>query len=330
MSRLLLDEPPLMVVPTLARVVGLNEAIVLQQLHYVLQRDSALVEDDVRWVKLSVEQWQRYFPFWSESTIRRTFGTLRDLGLIATKRGRESSVYSLDYGALEVKLTEADRSDCAPETGQLDQSPCKREGTERETTSGEQIAAPSDDAQVALPGLAAPAAPRPALDVDALVKEVWDYYLATFKDRLRIRELTPPRIRTIQKALKATNNDTSLLKQAINGLKSYRAQHPDRSQDVSMSVIFETGPQDRSNLTEKIEWWAMQGGDQADMPSTVPSGLRARVLELALSVLTMERRPDDPAVRERGEQAALELAKRHNLKVISDGNGRLRAWEVVA
>ena len=34
--RLLIDEPPLMVLPSLAAVIGLNEAIMLQQIHYWL------------------------------------------------------------------------------------------------------------------------------------------------------------------------------------------------------------------------------------------------------------------------------------------------------
>ena len=36
MSRLLIDEPPLQVLPSLAREIGLNEAIMLQQIHYWL------------------------------------------------------------------------------------------------------------------------------------------------------------------------------------------------------------------------------------------------------------------------------------------------------
>lgn len=36
-SNLLLDEPPLQVMPTLATKVGLNESIVLQQIHYWLK-----------------------------------------------------------------------------------------------------------------------------------------------------------------------------------------------------------------------------------------------------------------------------------------------------
>ncbi len=34
MSKLLINEPPLMVIPTLAKALGINSAIILQQIHY--------------------------------------------------------------------------------------------------------------------------------------------------------------------------------------------------------------------------------------------------------------------------------------------------------
>lgn len=39
MSKLLIEEPPLQVLPSLAVTIGLNEAIIIQQIHYWL-RDS--------------------------------------------------------------------------------------------------------------------------------------------------------------------------------------------------------------------------------------------------------------------------------------------------
>lgn len=36
MSKLLIDDYPIQVLPKLAKVIGLNEAIILQQLHYWL------------------------------------------------------------------------------------------------------------------------------------------------------------------------------------------------------------------------------------------------------------------------------------------------------
>ncbi len=65
-SKLLLDEPPLQVMPTLATLIGLNEAIVLQQVHYWLktkENDQQDYIDSHYWVYNTYKQWQKQFPF---------------------------------------------------------------------------------------------------------------------------------------------------------------------------------------------------------------------------------------------------------------------------
>ena len=60
---LLISEPPLIVLPSLARLVGLNEAIILQQVHYWLQRSSN-IKDGHRWVYNSYPNWYKQMPVW--------------------------------------------------------------------------------------------------------------------------------------------------------------------------------------------------------------------------------------------------------------------------
>jgi hypothetical protein len=74
-SRLLLDEYPLMVLPKLATEIGLNEAIILQQVHYWLMQ-CGKERDGKVWVFNTYEDWQKQFPFFSLSTIRRTINKL--------------------------------------------------------------------------------------------------------------------------------------------------------------------------------------------------------------------------------------------------------------
>lgn len=104
MSKLLINEPPLQVLPSLAVLLGLNESIVLQQLHYWLEK-SKHNYDDRQWVYNTSAEWQEQFPFWSEATIRRTFASLRDKGVVLTgnynKAGFDRTLwYSIDYEAL--------------------------------------------------------------------------------------------------------------------------------------------------------------------------------------------------------------------------------------
>lgn len=84
MSKLLIQEHPLQVLPSLAVKIGLNEAIVLQQVHYwAIQGKNEI--DGTCWVYNSVSEWKHQFPFWSEQTIRRTLANLKERGLLIAK-----------------------------------------------------------------------------------------------------------------------------------------------------------------------------------------------------------------------------------------------------
>ncbi len=102
-TRLLIDEPPLQVLPSLAVALGLNEAIFVQQLHYWL-RHAPHWRDGRPWVYNSYPQWRRQFPFWDERTIKRIVLGLEGAGIVAaTQRYNASPTdrtkwYTLNYG----------------------------------------------------------------------------------------------------------------------------------------------------------------------------------------------------------------------------------------
>jgi len=80
---LLIDEEPLLVPPRLAAAIGLNAAIVLQQVRYWLgDKRRPKVRDGRRWVYNTYPQWQAQFPFWSLATIKKTFRELEERGLL--------------------------------------------------------------------------------------------------------------------------------------------------------------------------------------------------------------------------------------------------------
>jgi len=109
-SSLLINESPLQLLPTLATRIGLNEAIVLQQIQYWIdgneKRKSKHHFIDGRWWTYNTaEEWQEQFPFWSVSTVRRVHFSLKDSGLvIAEKHGQNgfdhTLWYTIDYDAL--------------------------------------------------------------------------------------------------------------------------------------------------------------------------------------------------------------------------------------
>lgn len=84
MNKLLIDDYPVQVLPKLAKEVGLNEAILLQQLHYWLNNKSAKFIDGKKWIYNTYEDWEKQFPFWSNATIRRTVNSCEKQKLILT------------------------------------------------------------------------------------------------------------------------------------------------------------------------------------------------------------------------------------------------------
>jgi hypothetical protein len=105
-SSLLINESPLIVLPTLACVVGVNGAIVLQQVQYWLQH-SKHDRDGRRWIFNTYEDWHSQFPFWTPDAIRKTVRKLEDDGvLISTKAYNRTAFerrkwYAISYEKLD-------------------------------------------------------------------------------------------------------------------------------------------------------------------------------------------------------------------------------------
>ncbi len=121
MSKLLINEPPLQVLPSLAVAIGLNEALFLQQLHYWLTA-TARYKPHYReyenvnrpWIyntyhiKKDEKEtgWQANFPFWSVRTIKRIVSSLKEKELIIvtdkfnTASSNRTLWYTIDYDKL--------------------------------------------------------------------------------------------------------------------------------------------------------------------------------------------------------------------------------------
>jgi len=112
-SNLLIDETPIVFQPTLAKLIGLPEAIVLQTLKFWCgQKRSGKVVDDERWIFNTLEQWREFsFPFWSTRTIGEVFRTLESMGLVKSKQfdlqaGKAMKYYTISQSALTLLTSE--------------------------------------------------------------------------------------------------------------------------------------------------------------------------------------------------------------------------------
>lgn len=130
MSLLLLKSRPLVVIPELAVRLGLNEAMLLQQIQYWLTETTSGVEyDGSRWIYNTVEEWKNQFPFFSESTIKRAFTNLKKQGVLRIEQINKSNhdrtnYYAINYGhhllTEEVNMTQSNGDNLSNRTVQND------------------------------------------------------------------------------------------------------------------------------------------------------------------------------------------------------------------
>jgi|SRR5690625_302673 len=109
MSKLLLDEHPILILPQLASSIGLNESIILQQVHYWIQQNTKKGRnhhDGYYWTYNTFDEWEKQFPFWSGRTIKRNFKKLEERNLLVIGDYNKKSYdrtkwYRIDYKTLE-------------------------------------------------------------------------------------------------------------------------------------------------------------------------------------------------------------------------------------
>ena len=84
MSMYLFDEQPVIANKTLARALGLNEALVLQQINYWIEINKKYgknYHDGKYWTYNSIRAWQeKDFDYMSVDTVKRTFAKLEKAG----------------------------------------------------------------------------------------------------------------------------------------------------------------------------------------------------------------------------------------------------------
>ena len=138
MSKLLINESPLQVQPSLAMTIGLNEAIFLQQLHYWMGA-SRHHHNGKKWVYNTYSDWLLQLKYLSLPTLKRTIKSLKDRGLLSVERfdklrSNQVNYYTINYDVLaiiegnisqaidsidQLKMSQSSSSNC---TNALDQN----------------------------------------------------------------------------------------------------------------------------------------------------------------------------------------------------------------
>ncbi|QPQ29977.1 hypothetical protein [Lysinibacillus sp. JNUCC 51] len=105
--------------PVLAKIIGLNEAVFLNQLHYWKQR-SKNERDGFVWVYKTYLEWQQELPFWSNATIRRVISSLEKQDfLVSTSEYNKMGIdktkwYRINYENLtNIMTAQNEQSSCS-------------------------------------------------------------------------------------------------------------------------------------------------------------------------------------------------------------------------
>lgn len=97
----LFNERPLVIRPELAKGVGLNESIFLQQLNYWLKKSNHEINGR-KWVYNTYKSWHEQMPFFSLSTLKRTIWSLQKSNYIIVDKFNKAGFdktnwYTIDY-----------------------------------------------------------------------------------------------------------------------------------------------------------------------------------------------------------------------------------------
>ena len=115
MSNIFYNIEPKVINTELACLIGLNEAIVLQQLHYWLEKNKQTAtnfNDGRFWTYGTIQEYRdRDFRFWSFNTVKRTLSRLVEQGFLIKGNYNKMKLdqttwYSIDYVALERWIVE--------------------------------------------------------------------------------------------------------------------------------------------------------------------------------------------------------------------------------
>lgn len=107
-SKLITPESPLLVPPLLAAEIGLEEAVILQQIHYYCLISKHIKSDGRRWFWKTLHDWGETLPFLKPSTIRRAIANLKDkFKLIDVCRHSEKTWYQANWFTVNVENVQA-------------------------------------------------------------------------------------------------------------------------------------------------------------------------------------------------------------------------------
>ncbi|HEJ7884122.1 TPA: conserved phage C-terminal domain-containing protein [Serratia liquefaciens] len=270
---LLLPSRPIVVIPELAMRVGLNEAMLLQQVHYwATETTSGIEHGGRRWVYNTIAEWMEQFPFLSESSIKRAFASLKAQGIIYVEKlssdpRDKTNFYAINYEhrALidEVKMTPCNGSNCTDATGQSEpmqrvkMARCKRPKRAVLHTESTSESTSKENPPIA------PQADQPAVNTSGLAGEVLDFLNS------KINGKTPKRADTLREITERLDEGNSFddLTLVAEHRVSLLLSNPGMGHMLSAKMIFD--PARFAGYLAAAKTWDAQRSKKTAMAAAV-------------------------------------------------------------
>ncbi|MFA7555250.1 MAG: DnaT-like ssDNA-binding domain-containing protein [Spongiibacteraceae bacterium] len=106
----LIPERPIVISPSLATTIGLEEAVLLQVLNDVSTLSPATEKGSYHWFKIQLNELQKLLPFWEHSTLQRISDSLKDKGVILIESPPLTSCGHLSFAMNEAVSNHADHA----------------------------------------------------------------------------------------------------------------------------------------------------------------------------------------------------------------------------
>jgi hypothetical protein len=108
-SKLLINESPLVVLPSLVKLVGIERAIILQQIQYLIQLPNSgqTLDDGHKYIWNTAKDFTAFFPFWKPETIAKHLRLLESEQWLITCQPRNFNrikYYRINYDRFDSVL----------------------------------------------------------------------------------------------------------------------------------------------------------------------------------------------------------------------------------
>jgi hypothetical protein len=131
----LIPERPLLISPSLAATIGLEEAVLLSLLDELSSHRQGQESRGYTWHELSKDDFQQYMPFWDDLDIQRISQRLRDLGIILLLSAPYGQSQQLKFAFNQQAINKvADHRQTSTETLGASQSSHNEPPTNNQTT----------------------------------------------------------------------------------------------------------------------------------------------------------------------------------------------------